>query len=277
MTMIGTLLDERFESVLIDEPELGLAPKVQQQFADIFQDPHKRQEKFPHLKQVFLATHSHVFLSRRDIQSNFTVTKQGNKISVEQIKSISDFHRLQFNLLGNSLENMFFPGAIVIVEGKTDKAYLDKLLQLRFPDGKITVTGSGGDVKRRVYTLKDVFGGLTASPFRNRLFVVLDSVHQRGLVAELVKQGLPQDNAIVWSKNGIEYLYPEGIVAGIYGCTADQVEHLNFSGDAVVVNGIAKTKDELSREVLMRLKDDTPLPAELCQFIDKVGAAIKVE
>jgi predicted ATP-dependent endonuclease of OLD family len=125
MTMLGICMDDRFSAILIDEPELGLSPKVQQSLMSFLTDPVERAKYFPHLASVFVATHSHLFLNRTDIESNFVVSKHAKNVILSQIKTIGEFHRLQFNLLGNSLEAMFLPSAIVITEGKTDAEYID--------------------------------------------------------------------------------------------------------------------------------------------------------
>ncbi|MDQ1610533.1 MAG: hypothetical protein QOG00_464, partial [Pyrinomonadaceae bacterium] len=276
MTILGICMDDRFNTILIDEPELGLGPKIQQSLVSFLQDTVERQRYFPHLNRVFLATHSHLFLSRSDIHSNFIVSKLGKEITLSQVNSIDDFHRLQFNLLGNSLETMFFPSAIVIVEGKTDHEYLERLLHLKFPSRRITVIASGGDVKRKVAGLREAFGDISKSPFRNRLFVVLDSVHQAGLSAELQGMGMLPENIITWSKNGIEYLYPVVLVAGIYACSLDRVHELAITGDRVELNGISKTKNELKEEILKQLDSTTPLPDELeLKLLDRVKNAIE--
>ena len=263
MTILGICMDERFKFILIDEPELGLSPKVQQVFSALLRDTKMRAKYFAHLQKVILATHSHIFLDRTDIQNNFVISKLDKQISLQQVQTLNDFHRLQFNLLGNDLETMFFPSAIVIVEGQTDYAYLDRILQLRFPTNRITVTQSGGDVKRKVHALKEVFGDLSKSPIRNRLFVVVDSVHPRGLSSELQSMGVEANNIVIWDHNSIEYIYPIPLVSDIYSCAPERIHELSISGDRIMLNGIIKTKDELAKEIIKRLDSSIALPIEL--------------
>jgi predicted ATPase len=263
MTMLGICMDDRFSALLIDEPELGLSPRLQQTLSTFLQDETEREQYFPHLKRVFIATHSHLFLSHGDIASNYVVTKQGKAITLSRIQNIGDFHRLQFNLLGNAFETMFFPSAIVIVEGKTDHLYLERVLQLRFAERRVTVISGGGDVKRKVHGLREALGDLEKSPFRARLLVVLDKVHQPDLCAELEKMGVFSRNIVKWSRNGIEFIYPQSILASIYSCAATDVSNLSLNGDLVSLNGINKTKNELANEVISRLDSSTPLPDEL--------------
>jgi len=267
MTMLGLCMDERFTSMLIDEPELGLSPKVQAALSSFFQDQEERKKYFPHLERVYLATHSHLFLDRSDITSNYVVTKNGKRINLARVQDIGDFHRLQFNLLGNAFESMFFPSAIVVVEGKTDHAYIDRVTQLHLRGRRVTVIPGAGDVKRKIYGLREAFGDFEKSPFRPRLFVVLDKTHQPNLEAELEKLGILPANIVVWSKNGIEYYYPPDLLAVIFACTPEQLKNLTITGDVVSLNGINKTKSELSAEVLRQMDGSTRLPEE---FADRL-------
>jgi hypothetical protein len=263
MTILGLCMDERFSTILIDEPELGLSPRVQQSLSTFLQDREQRAKFFPHLERVFIASHSSLFLSRSDITSNYVVTKEGRRISLSRVQTIQEFHRLQFNLLGNSLEAMFFPSAIVVVEGKTDFAYLDRIIGLRMAGRRVTVIPSNGDVKKKVYALKEIFGDFERSPFRGRVFVVLDSVHQAGLSDELVRMGVLESQIVVWPKNGIEYYYPSAILESLFSASPEQVRQLTIDVDRISINGITKTKNDLATEVIRQLTDATIYPPEL--------------
>jgi predicted ATP-dependent endonuclease of OLD family len=273
MTILGICMDDRFETLLIDEPELGLSPRVQNELAAFLQDPSERLNFFPHLKQVILATHSHLFLHRNDLTSNYAASKDGSHITLSRVQTISDFHRLQFNLLGNSLEGLFLPSSIVFVEGETDQLYLERVLTLRFPARNVVVVQSGGNPKRKLYSLKETLGDLQKSPLRDRLFVVVDSVHAGGLKAELVEMGLRPENFIAWSRNGIEYFYRDQILKEIFG-DADP-SCLAINDDVVSLNGIEMRKKTLCQKVIRRVDRITVLPSELeDRLLTKVSAAI---
>lgn len=276
ITMLGICMDGRFTSLLIDEPELGLSPRVQQALARVFEEPDLRREHFPHLEHVYLATHSHLFLARAEIQDNFVVAKEGDRITLSQVRSPSEFHKLQFNLLGNSLESLFLPAAIVIVEGKTDRRYLERVLQLKLPTKRLTAVGAEGNVKRKVNELRSLLGGsLDTSPFRDRLFVVLDSVHQAGLVEDLVSMGVPPGNVIEWSRNGIEFLYPSELMARTFACGPERVDELEIADDVVRLNGVSRTKAALCEEIVGQLDSDVALPEELeMRLIEPLRQAI---
>lgn len=262
MTILGVCMDDRFDTLLIDEPELGLSPRVQQALAAFFDNQEERRRYFPHLRRIYLATHSHLFLSRSDISSNYVCEKTGARITLRRISTISDFHNLQFNLLGNSLEGLHLPSAIVIVEGKTDFAYVKRVVELKFPGRNLTVVSGNGDVKKVLHSVRQTLGDINRSPYTSRLFVVVDSVHPRGLKEELVGLGVKEENVIIWGQNGIEYLYPLNVLKSIFNCGDDAIRTLNLDGDRITVNGITKTKNELKDDVLRRLTADAELPQE---------------
>lgn len=275
LTILGICMDTRFKSILIDEPELGLSPRVQGALSNYLQDATSRGELFPHIKQIVVATHSQHFLHRADLTSNFIVSKLDSAFTLEQVNSVSDFHRLQFNLLGNSLESLFLPSAIVIVEGDSDLQFLGKALGLRFNGRNVVVVKADGDPKKKFYSLRDTLGDLQLSPLRSRLFVVVDSVHNAGLKAELVGLGLLSENFIAWDRNGIEYIYPPGVMAGIFRCSEEQATGIEIDGDDVTVNGIRKRKRELGAEVASKLTPETEHAEELERKLFKlISAAI---
>ncbi len=249
MTLLGLCMDEQFDVMLIDEPELGLSPRVQSALALFLSDKNQRDNYFPHLKGIFLSTHSHAFLDRNDIRNNFVISKAGNDVSIRQIDSVSALHDLQFNMLGNSLENLFLPTAFIICEGKTDKPFIERLVQIRHPGKNILVIEGQGDVKRVFRNLTQSLGDIYKSPFRSRTFVVLDSIHTTGTKQDLISMGALKDNIIIWDNNGIEYSYPPQLMSRIFGCSESDVKNISICNDEITYNGITKRKLDLCREV----------------------------
>jgi predicted ATP-dependent endonuclease of OLD family len=264
MTMLGICMDDRFKTLLIDEPELGLSPRIQRSLASFLHDPVERQTYFPHLKQVVLATHSAHFLKTTDLGSNFIVSKDAAHISLTQVDGIGAFHRLQFNLLGNSLDGLFLPSSILYVEGQTDQKFIERICGHQFAGRNVVVIRSGGDgeLKKKLHSLQESLGGLNSSPLRSRVFVIVDSVHAAGLKAELTKIGLLPENFIAWQSNGIEFQYPPQILSEIFRCDIGIVSQLALAGDLVTLNGITHTKNELCDLVVARLHASTALVPE---------------
>jgi len=256
-TLVTSLLDTDYDTFLIDEPELGISPEAQGLLADFLFDREHRERYFPHIKTIVFATHSSIFLDRTQIANNYTVEKAGDEITIQPIQSQSDFNKVHFFLLGNRFETLYLPSAIVLVEGKCDIEFIKRIVAFRYPVSQISVIAANSDDRIKVIlsVAKGLFGDLQRSPYRDRTFAVLDSVHTRGLTDQLVTMGLPKENVIVWPKNGIEYYYPPSVVDKIFGEGAE----ITISGDLVSRNGISYGKGELIEKVLLHLQPDTKL------------------
>ena len=99
-TLLTCLLDEESSVFIVDEPELGLSPEAQGVIADFLFDPVQRAEHFPHLTSLVLATHSPIFLNRREIATNYVVNRVDSAIYLQRLATIQDLSSLQFLLLG---------------------------------------------------------------------------------------------------------------------------------------------------------------------------------
>lgn len=271
LTLLGTLLDERFSTILLDEPEIGLSPRIQTQLARFLYDPNEREVFCPHIKQLYLATHSHIFLDRTNYFNNFVVTKSGKRITAKQVGSVSDLHNLQFNMLGNELESLFLPSAIVIVEGESDVTFLTKVLRLHLPDPRIAMVCAHGEgeVKTKVNFFREAFGDVASSLYRDRLFVVFDQRISTRL-GRIEGQGVLPSNIIILSKNGIENYYPPELLATAFHCDVTDVSVINLERDLIEFNGHRYSKKELAELVACGLTSQHRLDVEILQLVDKL-------
>lgn len=260
-TLLTSLLDQDYTHFLIDEPELGLSPEIQGVFADWLLDPAKRAEYLTHVQGVVLATHSPVFLDRKNVQNNFLVDRIGTQITIRSLATVQDLNALQFRLLGNRFETLFLPSAILLVEGKTDHAFLSRLISQRRPNSTVSIIHASGDGRMReiVAIARQMLGDITRSPYAQRVFAVLDSRHGHGLSDHLIEMGVPRDNVVIWEANGIEYLYPRSILEARFGA----YDALVIAGDRVNIGAHAITKQELADLVVNSLRGDEALPEEL--------------
>lgn len=274
LTLLGIMLNDRFSVLLIDEPEIGLNPGIQSVLAKFLYNDDLRNEFCPHLNKIYIATHSHLFLDRNTFSNNFIIKKKNSLITINPICSIGDFHQLQFKMLGNELESIFLPSAIVIVEGDSDVTFITRILQLHIPDRRVAVVRGGGDgeIQKRINFLKEAFGQLGSSPYHNRVFVILDKQHSVKL-ERITKQGVPEKNITVWSMNGIEYFYPEKLLASVFCCDLDELKIIALENDPITFNGITKSKKELSQLITDDITDSYELNGELNDFISMVKAS----
>src|SRR5262249_12827665 len=149
----------------------------------------------PHLKQLFITTHSHIFLDRSTYSHNFVVTKKDKLISVQQVQNVSELHTLQFNMLGNDLELLYLPAAIVVVESETDAMFASKTAGFQVPRRKVAfVRAQGeGEVLKKINYFKESFEDLTSSPYHERLFVLYDKTISTSLV-RIESAGVRREN-----------------------------------------------------------------------------------
>ena len=261
MTLLTSLLDTDFNTFLIDEPELGISPEAQGILADFLFDRVKRAGYFPHIKTIVLATHSTIFLDRVRIMNNYSVTKEGDVISLEQVQSLAQLNKIHFFLLGNRFETLFLPSAIVLVEGKTDDALVQRVVSTRFPDAQVSVIAANSDtrIKEVLNIARGLFSDLQRSPYKDRIFVLLDATHSAGLPDQLVSMGLAREHVIVWPLNGIEYYYPPELVDKIFGEGDGEV---TIVGDVVRKHGISYSKAELAAKVVSALTSTTAMHPE---------------
>lgn len=270
LLLLGTCLQESITTLFIDEPEIGLSPATQSAVAAVLQDPSVRAEFLPHLRGLFLATHSHLFLDRSDLTNNFVMTKDGDHLSMLPVQSIAAFQDLQFAMLGNELESLFLPSAIVVVEGPTDYTFLSRYLRL-FEWGQhvAVVRGHGdGGVLRKLNTVREVLGDLARSPYSSRVICVLDQRHSVRL-DRIATAGVPAERCIVWSKNGIEHYYPRDVLRSIFSCSDEAIDAMAIGDDAVEINGIRKSKGELAELVAVGMTAGSEFGTEL-QRLDAV-------
>ena len=272
-TLVTSLLDDSYEVVLIDEPELGISPEAQGILADFLSDQDKRRKYFPHIKTLFLATHSTIFVDRQNIRSNYVVEKNEDTITINRIENQREFNRLHFWLLGNRFETLYLPSLIVLVEGKSDHKFIDRVLSLKYPHSRFSIIAANSDsqIKHYLHMAKGLLNDIQRSPYHDRIFVLLDSVHSAGLAAEVVAMGIPGENVIKWSKNGIEYFYPEEVVDQIFG----KGPELQIMEDVVSRNGISMSKAELADRVSAMLHAETKMNPEFQrELLDKINMTL---
>jgi hypothetical protein len=249
-----------YDTFLIDEPELGISPEAQGVLADFLFDRTHRSTYFPHIKTLVLATHSTIFLDRQHIANNFHVEKHGDEIVLHRVESQTEFNRIHFFLLGNRFETLYLPSSILLVEGKCDHRFIERTLALRYPNSQFSVisANSDGRIKEILNIAKGLLTDIQRSPYRDRIFVVLDSVHSGGLPEQITAMGVPKNNVVVWPQNGIEYHYPPSILDHIFGSGAE----IAITGDMVSRNGIEYTKNDLVEKVVAQLQHDTTMDLE---------------
>ena len=165
-TLVTSLLDEDYDTFLIDEPELGISPEAQGVLADFLFDRAHRQKYFPHIKTLVFATHSTIFLDKLNISNNYTVSKAGDEISVSPVQTQADFNSIHFFLLGNRFETLYLPSSIILVEGKCDHKFIERVISLKHSSSQISVIAANSDnrIKEVLTVAKGLLSDLQRSP-----------------------------------------------------------------------------------------------------------------
>lgn len=254
-TLVTSLLDTDYDTFLIDEPELGISPEAQGVLADFLFDRNHRVKYFPHIKTLVFATHSTIFLDKSHISNNYTVSKHGDEIAISPVQTQSDFNSIHFFLLGNRFETLYLPSSIILVEGKCDHKFVERVTSLRHSNSQISVIAANSDnrIKEVLSVAKGLLSDLQKSPYRDRIFIILDSVHQSGLPNQLESMGILRENIVIWPRNGIEYYYPPSLIDKIYGLGDEMI----IDGDIVSRNGVSYNKNELAEKVISMMNTET--------------------
>jgi ABC-type uncharacterized transport system ATPase subunit len=260
-TLVTSLLDTDYDTYLVDEPELGISPEAQAVLADFLFDRTHRQKYFSHIRTLVFATHSTVFLDRRNISNNYMVQKSGDEIAISGVSTQGELNKIHFFLLGNRFETLYLPSAIVLVEGKCDHRFIERATTLRFPNAQLSIISANGDsrIKEVLTVARGLLNDIQRSPYRDRIFVVLDSVHSVGLPEQLVQMGVLRENIVKWPLNGIEYYYPPEILDKIFSAGGS----IQIDGDRISRNGQTYTKVELLERVVGQMESSTQHHPEL--------------
>jgi DNA modification methylase len=126
LMIIMALIHPDYTTVLIDEPELFLEPRLQKALRDLLLQ--KGLEK-----RIVAATHSHLFLNRAEDQyvHNFYFDDAMNTITNLKVTTTkTDLRDLTFRLLGASFDDLMLPENYLVVEGGSDYIFLGKVAQL---------------------------------------------------------------------------------------------------------------------------------------------------
>src|SRR6266568_4790685 len=126
LMIIMALIHPDYTTVLIDEPELFLEPRLQKALRDLFIQ--KGIEK-----RIVAATHSHLFLNRGEDQydHNFYFDDATDTITNLNVTTTkTNLRDLTFRLLGASFDDLMLPENYLVVEGGSDYIFLSRVAQL---------------------------------------------------------------------------------------------------------------------------------------------------
>jgi len=218
--------DERNKDTifLIDEPDLHLHPQLQKQIKNIID---KLSVNYP----VVVSTHSHLMIGKKipTIGKIMKIYKENNIVKSEDISDEKNLFKELFTYLGYLPSDFMLPDNIILVEGKFDKKFLEKLVDLIMTTGEISSDllefdisiidiGGDGQLKKAFNFLTDLssaisfFEGIPA--YKNRFCCIFDSSKSSSLI-DLRNKANDIDaphRIVCLSKNGIEHYYPQSLL-----------------------------------------------------------------
>lgn len=115
IAMLSQVVSAKNRIIVVDEPESHLHPEAIRYINSVLI---KMSEK----NQILIATHNPIFVNRWDMSSNYIV-ENGKAKKTEYIDQIRE------NLGVMCSDNLVYANYVVVVEGKTDKAVLEKIFR----------------------------------------------------------------------------------------------------------------------------------------------------
>lgn len=249
--------------LLIDEPEMSLHASLQKKLFSVFKDIAEKDGK-----QVFLATHSHLFLDRSNPLNNYKISLNTGRKEIHQLKNFTDVVVAIYQLLGNTPDDLLLPNNFIIVEGPSDKIFLVHLMKKFFSkqlvDKHIIVQPAHGDLSNRqinttMHHLDQFFSILRGNPlYRDRAVILVDEQPKDVFSEFKRKYKLADDRLFTLGDSGfysLEYSYPESVVLRV----AKKIKTSKFKKKDVnnLVKSISKNKhnkkvvwaDEIGKEI----------------------------
>jgi energy-coupling factor transporter ATP-binding protein EcfA2 len=173
LPILAALTDSRLRLILIDEPETALEPRLQRQLRDLLK------ERAPG-RAIVVATQSHLFLDRSRPDANHAVTRNSEDRAVAHaLQDPTELMDLSFRLLGNSVEDLSFPGNFLVVEGASDQRIAEAVRNLLGAEpGQLKVVSASGvtQVGQTVASITHVLTPLVMrdSPYAKRVVALID-------------------------------------------------------------------------------------------------------
>ena len=192
-TICAALFDSKSnETIVIDEPELSVHPKLQRKLMKIFLE-------YSATRQIIISTHSPYFVNWNAIINNANLIRVTKDNQNTVCFSISEKTRKQFKGILNDINNphtlgldanevFFLDDGIILVEGQEDVVILDRIskeLQLKI-EGTFFGWGVGGAPKM------EAFLHLFKDLGYQRVVVILDGDKSKD--AEILSEKFKEDN-----------------------------------------------------------------------------------
>jgi len=186
----------------IEEPESHLHPQLARQLFDIL-------KQISTEKQVFITTHSTVFVDQADPANTWIVRKKNREAQILRVKEPEDLRNILYEL-GVKPSDIFYSNGIIFVEGTTEKVVLPILAEkigVSFKSLEISLIPTYGKSSGRYHLTvwTDVAKNVNI-PY----FMILDKGAEKE-AKKFVEKGILRinDNLFILKKGSIEEYYPK--------------------------------------------------------------------
>lgn len=129
LELIYEITEDNIPCVAVEEPEAHFHPEITRKLFDFMK---KESEK----RQLFISTHSPVFIDQENLRNTWIVRKENRSTTTSRIKSPKELQNVLFEL-GIRPSDIFFYDAIIFVEGVSDK----KVFQHWFRKAGVELSG----------------------------------------------------------------------------------------------------------------------------------------
>jgi hypothetical protein len=244
LPLLAALTSPDIKVVIVDEPEVALEARAQKVLKGMLLEAASQG------KLIIAATQSHIFVDKETPTNNFLVTKQGKEAAIEQLTRKDQLMEAVFNLLGNSLEDLFFPNNFLIVEGSSDQVILEKTLELLGTNPSAVKVISARGIDNAADTYKAMWNTLIPliagkSPYSQRVVVLVDQPNSGSLDKLKKLQDTLNDRCLVLDKPSIEEYVPEEIYSAAGRNRELDLKQIEAFSTKVGNGGRAEVKREL--------------------------------
>lgn len=162
----------KFFLFFIDEGELHLHPSAQRKLKNALLELAKGGD------QVFINTHSSVLVvDEHDEQTIFKVEKINKETNITPITEIEKPF-VVYELLGGSPADLLLPKNFLIVEGKSDLEFVNKIIARHYPEKpRVQIVPADGDLvqtQRSFNAIVQVFKPLETSIYKDHAVIFVD-------------------------------------------------------------------------------------------------------
>jgi len=222
----------------VEEPELHLHPQLARGIFDIL-------KKISRENQIFLSTHSTIFVDQAELANTWIVKKRGKETNIDRIRSDEDLRRILFEL-GVRPSDIFFSNGIIFVEGPSDRdVYITLADKIGIDFRKMQIAiiptygKSSGKYHLKVWTD-------AASNANIPYFMVLDKGAETE-AKELVADGvlIPDQNLFILKRGSLETYYP--LDKFVSACEEEYAIQLTTDERKIVESRDSKKIEELLR------------------------------